>query len=244
MVRNYLITGATSGIGAALVESLLSQGHRILGLGRSEDNIKHLLTEFNTQLRFYNIDLSKKIEDLAIIDNFVREHGKFNGMVYCAGQEETVPISFYTHDRLNNLMNVNFVSAFELTKLLSKKKATENFASFIFISSVMGDLGQPGKTGYCASKSALLGLMRASALELAIRGIRVNAISPGVVETPMTEKLFAQIGDDGRKKILDMHPLGFGKTKDILPAIEFLLSDNSKWITGQNIKIDGGYSVH
>lgn len=107
----------------------------------------------------------------------------------------------------------------------------------------MGILGQSGKVGYCASKSAVIGAVKASALELAKRNIRVNAVLPGVVMTPMTEKLFEKIDEASQKRIQDMHPLGFGTVEDVVPTIAFLLSDNSKWITGQNIIIDGGYSI-
>jgi NAD(P)-dependent dehydrogenase (short-subunit alcohol dehydrogenase family) len=107
----------------------------------------------------------------------------------------------------------------------------------------MGTLGQPGKIGYCSTKSAVLGMVKASALELAKRKIRVNAVLPGVVNTPMTQNLFTQIDDDNIKQITNMHPLGLGEVTDIVPTILFLISENSKWITGQNFIIDGGYSI-
>ena len=88
-----------------------------------------------------------------------------------------------------------------------------------------------------------MGLTKSSALELAKRKIRVNAVLPGVVNTPMTQKLFSQIEQKNIDSIKAMHPLGIGEVEDIVPAIEFLLSDGSRWLTGQNIIIDGGYSI-
>jgi NAD(P)-dependent dehydrogenase (short-subunit alcohol dehydrogenase family) len=164
-------------------------------------------------------------------------------MVYCAGKEETLPLSSYSHEKVNDIFNVNFHGAFQLLRMFSKKKSCHDGASFVFLSSIMGELGQPGKTAYCSSKAAIIGLVRAAALELASRGIRVNSVSPGVVETPMTAHLFSIIGKEKEREIKSMHPLGFGKVDDIVSLISFLLSDNSKWITGQNFKIDGGYSI-
>ncbi|MNL26645.1 3-oxoacyl-[acyl-carrier-protein] reductase FabG [compost metagenome] len=115
--------------------------------------------------------------------------------------------------------------------------------SIIFFSSLMAELGEAGKIGYCATKSALLGVVRSSALELLKRNIRVNAIAPAIVNTPLTTKLFSGLSDENITEIEKMHPMGFGETSDVVPMIKFLLSDQSRWITGQNIKIDGGYSI-
>lgn len=241
--KNYLITGATSGIGKALVTSLLERGYNILGIGRDESKVEDLIEQYGLSFTFLSLDLSIDLDKDSAISEYIAKFGKLNGMVYCAGKEETLPMTLYSEEKLNNIFDINFFAPFQLLRTLSKKKASVDQSSFVFVSSVMGELGQPGKTGYCSSKAAILGLVRSAALELAPRQIRVNAISPGVVETPMTEKLFEQVGEEGRSSILKMHPLGFGKTEDIVPLIEFLLSDNSRWITGQNIKIDGGYSI-
>ena len=148
----------------------------------------------------------------------------------------------YQNDIVERIFRINVFSGIELLKFFSKKKYANDGASIILLSSVMGELGQPGKVGYCGTKSAVLGVMKAAALELAKRKIRVNSVSPGVVMTPMTEKLFTQLEEENIKNIEKMHPLGFGEPDDIASIIEFLLSDKSKWITGQNFKIDGGYS--
>jgi NAD(P)-dependent dehydrogenase (short-subunit alcohol dehydrogenase family) len=157
--------------------------------------------------------------------------------------EETVPISLYVPEKIENIFKINVFSGIELLRYFSKKKYSNESASVVFISSVMGELGQPGKIGYCSTKAAILGVVKSAALELAKRKIRVNSIAPGVVNTPMTKKLFELIDDDNINRIKNMHPLGIGEVTDVVPTLAFLLSDNSKWITGQNIKIDGGYSI-
>lgn len=238
-----IVTGATSGIGNAISKLLLEKGSIVLGIGRDKSKIIDLLEKYPNQFVFAEINLNECFSIDSYLDDFVLKYGKFNGFVNCAGKEETLPITMYTQKKLAEIFNVNFNGPFEILRLLAKKKYSENHSSFVFISSVMGELGQPGKTAYCSSKAALLGLVKASALELASRNIRVNAISPGVVDTPMTQHLFTQISEENMASIINMHPLGIGQISDITPLLMFLLSPESRWITGQNIIIDGGYSI-
>ena len=239
--RNILITGATSGIGKSLASFLVRDTNIcVYGIGRSEEKIQDLLGFEN--FKFLKFDLF----DVGDIENLFKsalDTVKFDGFVHCAGLEETLPISLYTYDRILQIFTLNVFSAIEILRNLSKKKYSVDGASFVLLSSVMGELGQPGKVGYCASKSALLGLTRSLALELTKRKIRVNSISPGIVNTPLTRKLFEQIEEDNRKRIVEMHPAGIGESEDVVYLIDYLLSDHSKWVTGQNIKIDGGYSI-
>lgn len=241
--KSYLVTGATSGIGKAIVKELLFKGARVVGIGRDDFKVEDLKRDFPNNFIFKSINLEEVINADELVADLVQGLGKFSGMVYCAGREETFPITMYSPAKLESIFNVNFKSSFELLRVLSKKKYCVEFASFVFLASVMSELGQPGKTAYCSSKAAILGMVKAAALELAPRNIRVNAISPGVVKTPMTDKLFNLIDPENRQQIIDMHPLGTGQVEDVVPLIEFLLSDGSKWITGQNIKADGGYSI-
>lgn len=242
-LKNILITGATSGIGKELTSYLLrSNNYAVYGIGRDESKLGELVDSPN--FHFIQCDLN----DLASISNIfnleIIQGVKFAGFVHCAGIEETLPLSLYTPDRVQAIFQINVFAAIEILRSLSKKRNTLDEASFVLISSVMGELGQAGKVGYCASKAALLGVVKSLSLELAKRKIRVNAVSPGIVETPLTEKLFSQLDEQSIERIKGMHPIGFGRTTDISHIVEFLLSDKSKWITGQNIKIDGGYSVH
>jgi len=131
-----------------------------------------------------------------------------------------------------------------LVKYISNKKnICEDGASIIFIASIMSILGQPAKVAYCSSKGALISGVRAMALELANKKIRVNAISPGVVRTPLIDDMFKSIPEESQKSILDMHPLGIGMPEDVANACGFLLSENARWITGTNLVVDGGYSA-
>ncbi|MCD8400511.1 SDR family oxidoreductase [Tenacibaculum finnmarkense] len=237
-----LVTGATSGIGKGVCEVLLNQNATVIGIGRDDSKIKEeILTDNN--FTFIKLDLSNINEIEKTLNNCIESVGKFDGFVSCAGKEETVPLSIYKADKIKSLYDINVFAGIEILRVLSKKKNSNNNASIVFVSSVMGELGQPGKVGYCSTKSAILGVVKSASLELAKRQIRVNAVSPGVVETPMTKSLFETLAEENIERIKEMHPLGIGKIEYVTPSILFLLSDQSKWITGQNIKIDGGYSI-
>ena len=237
-----LVTGATSGIGKGICEDLLKQGSIVIGVGRNILNIKNdILT--NPNFIFLEFDLTQLDEIEKLLTDCVITHGKLDGLVNCAGKEETIPLSMYKLDKIKSLFDINVFAGIEILRIFAKKKISNNNSSVIFISSVMGELGQPGKLGYCSSKSAILGVVKSASLELVKRNITVNAISPGFVMTPMTEALFVKISDKNIEKIKEMHPLGIGKIEYITPSVLFLLSKQSSWITGQNIKIDGGYSV-
>ncbi|MNQ29794.1 3-oxoacyl-[acyl-carrier-protein] reductase FabG [compost metagenome] len=226
----------------SLCEFLLNQNCKVIAVGRDESKISHLVNKFIKSLNFISIDLNA-FDDYEKIFEKIFENEKLDGFVHCAGIEETLPLTIYSVDRIKKIFDINVFSGIELLRHFSKKKYSNDGASVVYLSSVMGELGQPGKIGYCSTKSAVLGLVRSSALEFAKRKFRVNAISPGVVNTPMSQKLFAEMEDSNIQRIKDMHPLGIGNLEDVTPMIAFLLSDYSRWITGQNIKIDGGYSI-
>lgn len=240
--RNYLVTGATSGIGLGVTKELLSQGANVFGVGRNLNKVPDEVSS-NERFTFISFDLTN-IEGIKIaIASALGNNTKLDGFVSSAGREETIPLSIYNAEKIKELFNLNFFSNFELLRMFGKKKLINTGASIVLVSSVMGELGQPGIAGYCSTKSALLGLVRSAALEFAPRKIRVNAISPGVVNTPMSAKFFASLADENVERIKSMHPLGIGEVSQVVPSIIFLLSDQSTWMTGQNIKIDGGYSI-
>lgn len=104
-------------------------------------------------------------------------------------------------------------------------------------------MGEPGKAAYSASKGAVISGVRSLAMELCRSNIRVNSISPAMVNTPILEKMFQEIGEEASSEIIRKHPLGIGNPEDVANACIFLLSDASKWVTGTNMVVDGGYSV-
>jgi len=240
---NFILTGATSGIGYATMQQLLEKGHTVFAIGRDFSKINSIIQGNKGKLKahFFDFEQINDIEKLFL--EFELNNAKFDGLIHCAGVEETIPLTLYTPEKIKRIYNINVLSGIELLRHFTKKKYSNDGASVVFLSSVMGTLGQPGKIGYCSTKSAILGIVKSAALEFAKRKIRINAILPGIVNTPLTQNLFDQVGEEKKQLIIAKHPLGIGEVTDVVPAILFLLSDNSKWITGQNFVIDGGYSI-
>jgi len=239
-----LITGASSGIGKQCAISCSQQGAKVIIIGRNEERLLYTFNslEGNGHLR-YLLDLIQYDEIETVIQDAVNKIGKISGFIQSAGIEITKPFKVMNHEDYNNLFSVNVISAFEISKIILKKKYSAENLSLVFISSIMSILGQPGKVGYCSSKGAITAGVKALALEYASRNVRVNCISPAIIETEMVKKLFDTISDESRNEIIETHPMGFGKPEDVANACIFLLSDASRWITGTNLIIDGGYSA-
>jgi NAD(P)-dependent dehydrogenase (short-subunit alcohol dehydrogenase family) len=244
--KKVLIVGASSGIGKATAIRLAETGASLVLASRNTDKLNDVLSlcEGNGHQVF-----ALDVKDEQAIDEIVAAAVQFDGIpfdgfVYSAGQEGTIPLKFIKKDFLEDILSVNTIPVVLLTKALLKKgHFSKEGGSLVYVSSVMGGLGQPAKTAYCMSKGALVAIAKALALELASKKIRVNCVSPGMVITEMSEKLLESISDENKAEILKMHPLGLGSVDDIANGIEFLLSDKGKWITGTDFLIDGGYSA-
>jgi NAD(P)-dependent dehydrogenase (short-subunit alcohol dehydrogenase family) len=244
--QKVLIIGASSGIGKASAINLSKKGAKVVLVARSEDKLKEVITSCQGEGHsYYAIDVKDESGLDEAITNSVKETGEpFTSFVYSAGQEGTIPLKFAKSDFLNDILQVNTIPALLITKLLMKKNNfSKEGGSIVFISSVMGSLGQPAKSAYCMSKGALTAASKALALELASKKIRVNCVSPGMVITEMSLKILNSITEENVNEIKRMHPLGVGDVEDVVNGIEFLISDRSKWITGIDLLIDGGYSA-
>ena len=248
-----IITGASSGIGRSCALECARMGAKTILLGRSSERLNAVLNEIK-QFRgdnaaakhsVYSIDFLQNMPGLgSIIDDAVAKLGKIDGFIHAAGVQKTLPISAMKDTNYSDLYTVNAVSGFELAKIASQKKYISERASFVFISSLTSVIGRPGVVGYAASKGALVAGARSMALELAAKNITVNCISPGTILTPMMVKYLASIPEEEQEKRKQGYPLGLGAPADIANAAIFLLSDATRWITGQNIIVDGGYSAH
>lgn len=244
--QKVLIIGASSGIGKATAINLSKKGAKVVLVARSEDKLKEVITSCQGEGHsYYAIDVKNESGLDEAITKSVKETGEpFTSFVYSAGQEGTIPLKFAKSDFLNDILQVNTIPALLITKLLMKKNNfSKEGGSIVFISSVMGSLGQPAKSAYCMSKGALTAASKALALELASKKIRVNCVSPGMVITEMSLKILNSINEENVNEIKRMHPLGVGDVQDVVNGIEFLISDRSKWITGIDLLVDGGYSA-
>ena len=241
--KTILVTGASSGIGRQCAIDCSKMGAKVIAVGRDYERLVGVVDEMGESGFSYSFDLNNLdgIKDLIsdIVDNF----GKLDGFIHAAGIEVTNPVKLSKPDDFESLYKVNCLSAFEIVKNLCGIKTFNKGGSIVLISSISGVIARKGLCAYAASKGALMSAARVMALEMASREVRVNTISPGTILTPMMQKALDTMNEDDRKKRIDGFPLGLGKTSDISNACIYLLSDASRWVTGQNLIVDGGYTV-
>lgn len=242
--KNIVITGASSGLGRECAIVCSKIGAKIVLIGRDSIRLNETFNLLENEGHImHQMDVTHYDSIETLIASAVGEIGKIDGFIHCAGIEMTAPLQSMNSAKFNQLFSVNTIAAFEFSKILSKKKYFNNLgASFIFISSVTGLLGVNGKIGYCSSKAALIAGAKAMALEFANKKIRVNTILPGMVDTEMFQKIKEELSEGSLLEITKKHPLGIGQPSDVANLSAFLLSDLSKWITGSDYIIDGGYS--
>lgn len=242
--RTILITGASSGIGRSCAVECSNAGATVLAFGRNEERLQETLDQLETKGRLFSVDLNDT-DAVDVIMKSLEDEGKtIDGVIHSAGISTTLPVRMITTDKILPLFETNVSSAIYLSKWVTRKKfVPENGSSVVFLSSVMGSVGESGKTIYSLTKGAVLAAARSMAVELASKRVRVNCISPGVVETPMSESSAYSRNEETRSKIERLHPLGLGKPKDVANAAVYLLSDASRWVTGTNLFVDGGYTA-
>ena len=240
--KNIIVTGASSCIGRECANTFSKVGANVILIARNEEKLKQTFSKLSKENHIIIVqDITEydKLEE--IVSTAVEKIGKISGFVHLAGIDMTLPLRSMSPSDYEKMFAVNVISGFELTKIISKKKyINKEGASLIFISSIMSVVGNSALVGYSASKGALISAVRSMAIELAAKNIRVNCISPGHIEGVGMARLFI---NDSKKWIVNLYPLGLGKPEDVANACVFLLSDASRWITGTNLIIDGGYSA-
>lgn len=243
--KTILITGASSGIGRSCAVQCSKMGASLLLMGRNVDELNRTVSELQpgTKVEMIVADFSKMVDLELVIAEKILTIGKIAGFIHCAGVEKTLPLKKQSSEVFQSIFDINVFAGFELAKIISLKKYKAEKASFVFIASVAGMVGESGKTIYSASKGAVISGARSMSMELARSDIRVNSISPAMVKTPILEKMFDGIGEEATQNIIKKHPLGIGEPEDVANACVFLLSDAAKWITGTNLVIDGGYTA-
>ncbi len=242
--KNIVITGASSGIGRECAIQCSVQGANVVLIGRNVEQLEVTISMLTGKNHiFIEKDISNFDDNSKVIKEIVSKLGKIDGFIHSAGIEMTIPLKVLKPNNYLDVFSINVIGGFDLAKTISKKKFVNDGASYIFISSVMSIVGQTGKIAYSASKGALVAGAKSMALELSSKNIRVNSVSPGLVKTNMSNELLDSLPEESRNNIEEMHPLGFGMPEDIANTCVFLLSDASKWITGTNLVIDGGYSA-
>lgn len=233
MGKNILVTGASSGIGEATARYLSEQGYSLVITARREDKLQKLAEELPASVLVYPMDMLE-LDSIQGIFEFCREKEiKLDGLVHCAGIGGKNPIRTANIQDLEQVMRINYLAFVELMKGYTARKVSNDNGSIVAISSLASHTCYGGTGGYAASKNALNAIVKVMAKEYARRKIRVNAILPAMVKTPMTES-------DAEEEVKKNQPYGFIEAKQIAYMIEFLLSDKSRFVTGSEIPISGG----
>ncbi len=237
--KNILVTGASSGIGRQIAINASELGANVTIIGRNSQNLNETMSLLKgNEHKMYLIDISVE-ED---IKKLISISSSYDGVVFNAGVVEYMPVKFLNFSKIDSIFNVNFNGNVILSQQLIKNKLINKKGSLVYISSISSKLGVPGTAIYSASKAALSSFSKIVASELAPQGIRSNTVCPGIVTTAMTMKTDA-ISIEEIKKAENEYPLGYGEPSDVASLVMYLLSDVSKWMTGTEIVIDGGYTL-
>jgi NAD(P)-dependent dehydrogenase (short-subunit alcohol dehydrogenase family) len=239
-----LVTGATSGIGKEIAIQL-SKNYNVVLHGRNSNKLDEAVALCNKSSEI--LTWIHNLEDVESIENSLQSILKDNSIeiekfVHSAGVMKMAPLKMSNLGVLQQTFNVNVFAPNLICKVLTNKKANNSaLIGVVFISSNISNHGAKAMSAYGSSKSALDGLMRSLAVELAPK-VRVNSVLPGAVETEMTKDILTN--EEVKERMLKVYPLGIGIPNDISQAVYFLLSENARWITGQQITIDGGRSIN
>ena len=242
--KNILITGAASGIGRQCSIDFSKAGANVILLDINEEQLDITKSMCSPAVKSYSHKCN--IVDVAGTEDVVKvavtESGPIDGMLYCAGVERTLPYNHLTDKDYQQIYSVNVIGATNLLKVLTKKNIRAENAKYVLIASITALVGRPGVAAYAASKGAIVSLVKTLALEMATKGLNINCISPGTILTPLMEKMMESLTEEQQAERKSGFPLGLGRSSDIANAAMFLLSDAARWITGQNIVVDGGYT--
>lgn len=238
--KNVLVTGASSGIGKATAIECSKMGATVIITGRNQQRLEDTYNQLEGE---NHLMVSSDLNNEEGIETLLSQLPVVDGIVHCAGLTKNVPFQFATKGNFDEVLNVNFYAPSEITRRALKEKKIAKNGSIVFISSVSGVFcSAVASTIYSASKGAVNGLVKGMALDLAPKGIRVNCINPGVIETNIFD--FGAITTDQLEEDKKRYPLKrFGKPHEVAYAVIYLLSDASNWVTGSNLLIDGGFTL-
>ena len=235
-----VVTGASRGIGRAIAEALVAQGAFVIGTATSDNGanaIGEYLADKGQGMRL-NVTEDGAID--AFIEQVQSNHGSIDILVNNAGITRDNLLMRMKDDEWNDVINTNLTSVFKLCKAVMRGMMKKRNGRIVNIGSVVGTTGNPGQANYCAAKAGLIGFTKSLAQEIASRGVTVNAVAPGFIDTDMTKSLT----EDQKQRIFDTIPAArLGKPEEIAAAVSFLVSPGAAYVTGETIHVNGGMNM-
>lgn len=237
--KHILVAGATSGIGYEVTKDLLAAGAHVTAIGRNTTRLKELERIGGSALMPVPFDLTEFTRYREVLSNTEA----IDGLVYSAGIVENNPLRFFSMEKYQRTVDINQTAPLTLISELARTDKLMNNASIVLLSSILGsNIGMKGTAAYAGTKAALIAFAKVMSLELAHKFIRVNCVSPGMVETELVANAH-QLSEEAIQIDKNRYPLGkrYARASEISSTIRFLLSNDSSFITGQSIVVDGGY---
>ena len=242
--RIAIVTGASQGIGRTIAKILAQSGAHVVCIARTEDKIKDLKDQINTSggsADYICCDISNGDFFSNSINTVIKDNGKLDILINNAGITRDALLMRMSEEQWDQVINTNLKGAFYGMKAAIRSMMKNKFGRIINITSIVGITGNPGQANYSASKAGLIGMTQSIAKEVGTRGITVNCIAPGWIDTEMT----VDIPENSKNELLDRIPLGkIGKPEDIAYTALFLASNEANYITGQTITVDGGRVIN
>jgi len=232
-----LVTGGGKGLGRACVLALAAAGAKVIAVARTESDLQEVQSHNPENINYW-------VEDVLADDLYPRIEAleQLDVLVGCAGGNKPQPISDITVETIDWMLDLNVRAIFRTSQSAAKVMLKQGSGAIINMSSQMGHIGSPNRTLYCTTKHAVEGLTKALAVELAPQGIRVNAVAPTFIDTPMTRPMFENA--EFKQTVESNIALGhIGKLEDVAAAVLFLASPAAAMITGESLKVDGGWTA-
>ena len=234
-----LVTGASRGIGAAIAQELAQAGLKVIGTATTDDGAARIGSALSAHAgcRGATLDVNDGKAAEVLIDAIVKESGGRHVLVNNAGITRDMLAMRLKDEDWDAVLDTNLKAVFRMSRAVMRTMMKQRYGRIISITSVVGASGNPGQANYAAAKAGVAGMTRALARELGSRGITVNCVAPGFIETDMT----ASLPEEQQKALLSQIPLGhLGKPADIAHAVAFLASPKASYVTGQEMHVNGG----